>query len=336
MKKRLLFFLILFIFSFIISMRLGDVSIEFRDIFKIFLSRLGFGEVDIEKNRSIIVYNYRLPRFILAYLCGAVLAVVGTVYQAIFKNPMADPYILGVSSGAGLGATIGIVTLGSISYMNFGFIGIFAFIGGLVTLFFIYYISNLKNGMILTTLLLTGLSLSYFFGAITSLIMVLNKKSISSVYFWISGNITNASWREVYILLPFAIIGIVYFILNAKKLNIFILTREEIVSLGVEPEKEYKKFLFVSSLMLAVTVSISGLIGFIGFMTPHIVRELFGVDNRKVLIFSSILGGIILVISDTFARTIIAPSEIPVGIITSLIGVPYFIYLIFKNQKRVI
>lgn len=284
---------------------------------------------DAEENIVLLV---RLPRILLSLLVGASLAIAGVTTQGIFKNPMADPYILGVSSGAALGASI-VIILG-ITASNFMFgITLGSFAGATLSSFIVFNIARSGNKIPIETLLLSGIAVSAFFSAITSFLMYISGKSLNQIVFWIMGALSGSNWNDVIILLPFALLGSLLIFAFSRDLNILLLGDETAANLGTDVSKLKVIMLVLSSLIAAAAVSVSGIIGFVGLIIPHMMRIIVGPDHR-ILIPSSILAGaIFLMIADTFSRMIAQPTEIPVGIITAVIGAPFFIYLIMKKKK---
>ena len=281
---------------------------------------------------SPIFLNLRLPRVVLSVLVGSALAVCGATYQSIFRNPLTDPYVLGISSGASLGAAIAIL-FGLQAYL-WG-VGGFALITALLTILLIYRIASTGNRMHVTTLLLTGTCFTFLASSIVSLLMVLNHDKMDSIIFWTMGSFGAASWIDVTILLPIVIIGSIVVLFYSKDLNIMLAGSETAQSLGVEVEKVKKILLLFTTLMVAFAVSTCGVIGFVGLIVPHAVRILTGPDNRKVIPYSIVIGGLFMMLCDTLARVLIKPSEIPVGALTALIGAPMFIYLLYRRKKRI-
>ncbi len=280
---------------------------------------------------SYIITNLRLPRVIMSLLAGSGLAVCGTAYQAIFRNPLSDPYILGVSSGASLGAAIAII-LGLDIFM-FG-ITIPAFITALITVWTIVKLASVGNRLHNTTLLLSGISINFLMAAIISLIMVLNRDSMDKIIFWTMGSLSASQFSDLWIVFTFVSIGILVIRIFAKDLNILLIGSDTARSLGVDVERTKKIILFFSTLMIAVIVSYCGVIGFIGLIVPHIVRLLVGNDNRRIIPYSILGGMLFTLLADILARTLIAPSEIPIGAITSIIGAPFFIFLLYNAKKK--
>ncbi|MFH1737206.1 MAG: iron ABC transporter permease [Actinomycetota bacterium] len=281
---------------------------------------------------EIIIWQIRLPRAILAILVGASLAVAGVVYQALFKNPMADPYILGVSAGAGLGASLGIMLHVGQSVLGLYATPILAFVGGLGTIILVYQIARVGGRVPMMSLLLAGLALSVTLAALMSLVMVLGGKDMQTVVFWLMGGLSAATWDKVKMALPFAAVGLVIPFLYMRELNAMLLGEERAQNLGVDTERVRGVLLVAASMMTAAAVAVSGLIGFIGMMVPHIVRLIVGPEHKWLLPASLLSGATLLLLTDTLARSVMRPVEIPVGIVTAILGGPFFLFLLFKKR----
>lgn len=290
----------------------------------------------IPENHRLIILKIRLPRIMLAALVGMGLSTVGLSFQAIFKNPMADPYVLGISSGAAVGAAIGFVLGFEASFFGASAITITAFLGSILTTVLVYNIARVKNKIPTNTLLLAGISMNFLLSSLLSIIMVFNRQEVERIVFWTMGSVSSASYTQILVLLPFLFIGIFIILSFSKDLNIILTGDETAKSLGIEVERIKKILLISSSMIVAACVSVSGIIGFVGLIIPHIVRMLLGPDHRSLLPFSVVAGAVFMVISDTLARTLASPAEIPVGAITALFGAPYFIYLLIKNKRKVL
>jgi iron complex transport system permease protein len=339
MKKNRIFLLItllaiVWFVTLVVCSMFGAVSNSFANVWHLWMGGLA-GESDTAVNTSqfsLIYWNIRMPRLILASLAGAALAVAGAAFQAIFKNPMADPYVLGVSSGASLGATLAIV-LG----FEAGMLGTtgFAFLFALATVLVVYYLAFSGSRLDNQVLLLSGISLSFLMSALVSLMMVIHREMIEKIIFWTLGGFNIASWEHVVWLLPIVFIGISVIYFFSRNLNIMLLGADAAPTLGVNPARTTRIILVVCSLMVASVVANSGVIGFAGLIVPHFVRLFTGSDNRVVIPVSIFTGAIFLIISDTLARTLVSPSELPVGSITALFGVPYFLFLLYKSRQKV-
>lgn len=340
----MLILLILLLLSLGYSLGLGAVSLDKREIFFIILEKIVSylpGDVTItlpagvkisDTSREIII-NIRLPRVLLAALVGASLSVAGATMQGLFRNPLADPYIIGVSSGAALGATAAIVFGLTLGFAGFGAVPIMAFAGGLSTIALVYHISRQGNSVPVMTLLLAGIAIGAFLSAFVSLLIFFSGERMHQVVFWMMGGLGGARWSYLRVMLPYVLLGYGCIYFFARELNAMLLGEDTAHYLGIDAEKLKKIFLVAASLLVSAAVSTSGIIGFIGLVVPHIVRLLAGPDHRFLLPSSALSGAILLIGADTLARTIIAPTELPVGIITALLGAPFFLYLLRKRKK---
>lgn len=280
---------------------------------------------------SEIFWQLRLPREVLALLVGATLSICGAAYQSLFRNPLTDPYILGVSSGASLGAAVAIL-LGFEAY--FYGVGLSALVTSLLTVVLIYRIASIGNRLHTTTLLLTGVCLTLLIGALVSFLMVMHHDKMDRIIFWTMGSFASASWMDIAIVAPVAIVGIVLLLVYAKDLNILLAGGNEAQSLGVETEKVKRIILFVTTLMVAFSVASCGVIGFVGLIVPHAVRLVMGPDNRRLMPVAVFVGALFMLLCDTAARTLFQPSELPVGSLTAIVGAPLFIYMLYRNKDQ--
>ena len=280
--------------------------------------------------QSPIFWNLRLPRIILSVLVGAALSVCGAAYQSIFRNPLTDPYVLGISSGASLGAAVAIL-LGLQTFL-LG-VGTCALATGILTILIIYRIASIGNRMHATTLLLTGVCITFLISAVISFLMVLHQDKMDSIIFWTMGSFASATWIDVAFVAPVVLIGTAVVLYYGRDLNLLLAGSETAKSMGVEVEKVKKVLLLVTTLMVAFCVSTCGVIGFVGLVVPHCIRLVAGPDNRRVVPLSVLVGGTFLMLCDTLARTLMIPAELPVGCLTALVGAPLFIYLLYKNKK---
>lgn len=292
------------------------------------------GAVDFDRGEilnSPIFWQLRLPRVLLSVVVGAVLSVCGAAYQSIFRNPLTDPYVLGVSSGASLGAAVAIL-MGLEAYL-WG-VGGCALVAALLTVLLIYKIASIGNRMHTTTLLLTGVCLTLLISAVISFLMVLNHEKMDSIIFWTMGSFGSATWTDVVIVAPVAVVGIGVVLYYSRDLNLLLAGSEAARSMGVEVERVKRMLLLFTTLMVAFAVSSCGVIGFVGLIVPHAVRLVAGPDNRRVVPYSIVCGALFVLVCDTLARTMLRPSELPVGSLTSIVGAPLFIYLLYRNKKR--
>ena len=321
-----------------ISVSLGAVMIPLSKSWSILLHRILGDRFPVEwtVSEASIILELRLPRTISGVLVGAALSLAGAVLQALLRNPLADPFVLGISSGAAVGAVLAILGgLGST------FLGIYAvpgaaFGGALLTLLLVYFIARVEGRVPTQTMLLSGVIISSFFSAIIMfLISVTGNEQIHSIMFWLMGNLEYSASQSLVVIFLYFLVGSAVLFFLAKDLNILVLGEETASELGVEVER-VKKIAFVfASLITGAVVSVSGLIGFVGLVVPHVVRMIWGPDHRFLLPASALMGAMLMVVADTIARTVLAPSEIPVGVITAMGGAPFFVYLLRKKGHAV-
>lgn len=283
-------------------------------------------------NRAII-WELRLPRVALAALVGAALAVAGATFQALFRNPMADPYVIGVSSGAALGATLALLLALNFRFLDVGAVPLLAFAGALGTVVVVYQLGQVGNAVSLLTLLLAGIAVGSFLSALVSLLVYFAGQRLHQVVFWLMGGFEGADWSKVRLALPYFALGTAVILVHARELNALLLGEDTALHLGVEVERAKKLLLAGAALLTATAVAVSGLIGFVGLVVPHALRLLGGPDHRYLIPASALAGAALLVAADTLARTIIAPTELPVGLITALSGGPFFLYIL-RNRKK--
>ncbi|RGJ24454.1 FecCD family ABC transporter permease [Fusobacterium varium] len=338
MIRRKLNFNILIIFLLVIviifSLFYGAVRVPIPEVIKILLNKTGITNFDIMKKSFIsIVYYVRFPRIMTAVIVGGALAVCGCTMQSLLKNPIADSGIIGISSGASLGAVISIA-LGLSSKYIFA-MPLFSIFFSLLISAIVYRLSTLRGKSDNLLLILSGIAISSFVGAISSIILTnLMESQIKEYIFWSIGSLSGRRWEHfLFGIGPVIFLSFILFY-HGKELNILLLGDEEAKSLGINIRTMRKKILVIVAVLTAVSVCISGNIGFVGLVVPHILRKIIGADNRKLLKGSFLAGVFFLTLSDLISRVILAPSEISVGIITSLIGAPYFIYLIIKIRKE--
>lgn len=279
---------------------------------------------------GLIILSVRLPRILLAGLVGAALAVAGCAFQALLRNPLADPYILGVSSGSALGAVSAI--LAGLSTASFG-MPLASFSGAIVTVMLVFHVGRVGWGLHTNTLLLAGVIISAFFSAIIMfLISVAQNEDLSKIVFWLMGDFSFANYRFILIILPYVLGGIGVLYSYARGFNLMVMGEETAIQLGIDVERLKKVAYVFASLITAAAVSVCGLIGFVGLIIPHAVRILFGPDHRLLIPASALVGASFLICSDTIARTIAAPTELPVGAVTATFGAPFFIYLLKRRR----
>jgi iron complex transport system permease protein len=320
--------------SILLAVAVGAVRIAPATTLRLFAWKLGVMDRPdgVAETTSVILFQFRLPRVLLAAIVGAALAVAGAVFQALFRNPMADPAIIGVSSGAGLGAVF-VLMSGAGAALGGLAIPAGAFAGALVIAFLVYRLARIGPAIQVTTLLLAGVAVAALISACITLVMTFNRESVQSIYFWLLGGLGRAGWDQVWIGLPLVVVGVGVAAATAGHLNLSLLGEERAGQLGLDVERFKRLMLAVGALLAAAAVSVSGLIGFVGLMTPHILRLFTGPDHR-ILLPSVVLGGAsFMILADLASRTVVSPEEIPVGAVTALLGGPFFLWLLRRERR---
>ena len=326
----------------LVSLNAGYAQIPFGNILAILGKQVPFlnGVVDaslVPASDFSIILQLRLPRIIAGVVVGAALAASGVVYQGVFRNPMADSYILGVSSGAAVGASLAILFGAGVAIFGFSLLQVAAFLGALLAMFLVYNISRVGSRVPVTTLLLCGMAVNFFFYAVVALLEIIAGQELHAIVFWLVGGFGNVQWMQIWVVLPFIIVGIVLSYFYVRDLNLLALGEDQAQHLGVNVEKVKQVLLVLASLVTGAAVSLSGLVGFVGLMVPHITRLVIGPDHRILFPASTIVGAIYLVVCDAVARVIAVPFgstlELPVGVITMLAGAPFFVVL-FRKKKQ--
>lgn len=316
-----------------IALTFGAAHLDFRKVMKIIIGTLGLcrpeGYTLLEQK---IIMDLRLPRIIMAALVGGALSIAGVVFQGLFRNPMADPYIIGSSSGAALGASLGFVAGLDFQIINLSVVPALAFAGAIGTTIMVYNLARVGPKISMTVLLLTGVATSFLLSAITSAIMILRRDETHNIIAWMLGGFTSSRWVHVQVTLPYLIAGMALIMAFSRDLDIMLLGEEKAHQLGVNIHRLQRVLTMAASLLVAAAVSFSGIIGFTGLVVPHMVRLFIGPNHQRLLPIAALTGAIFLLIADTVARNILSPLELPVGIITSFLGAPFFIYLLRRNK----
>ncbi|MBA7509875.1 Hemin transport system permease protein HmuU [subsurface metagenome] len=308
----------------------GSADIKLKDLLEIFSNS---PSQTWWNTKAIILLKVRLPRILLACMVGGALAVSGVVLQALLRNPLADPYILGVSSGSALGAIIAILLGLNITIGALPLIPLFGFVGGLLTILFVYHISKIHRKISIQTMLLVGVVTGAILAAIIMFITSMaGPHKVQGIIFWLMGSLSSQEYPMVVIVSLYVIVGILILLYYARSLNLLVLGEESATQLGLEVERTKKIAFIGASLITGAAVSVSGLIGFVGILIPHLMRMIIGSDHRLLLPAAGLFGSIYLILADTLARTLMAPTEIPVGVITAICGGPFFIYLLRKKK----
>ena len=312
----------------ILTLKFGSVRISFTSLFDILLGTQRGTPL------STVILKIRLPRVLLGMTTGWGLAIVGATLQGLLKNPLADPYILGISSGAAFGATLVFALQQFLNVFLIGYVSFSAFFFALFAGLLTYLIANQGGRLPVGQVILAGVIVSMLFGAATTLTIVFGWRNTMNVTFWLFGSLSNASWETFEITLIPVIIGSIFLFFFASELNAMALGEEEAMHLGVETKRIKIILLTISALMTAFIVSSTGIIGFVGLVIPHVARFIVGADNRLVLPLSAVIGATFLPVCDSIARTVASPAEVPIGVVTAFIGTPLFVYLL-KRGKRV-
>lgn len=335
----LLLLVLLILGSIVYSLINGQASVSVEDIFQILLTKISGGRLgsldNVSSNAAVnIIWFVRTPRVILAVFVGMGLATTGAVMQAIVQNPLADPYILGISSGASLGATFAIlVGFGSASvFAQFG-MAFGAFVGAMIAAFAVLVLSGIGGRMTSVKLVLSGSVISALFSSVSSFIVYLanNAEGMKTVTFWSMGSLASASWNKLAVLSVTVVIITGFFLFQHRILNVMLLGDEAAVTLGVPLSKYRQFYLLLAALLTGVIVAYSGMIGFVGLIIPHIVRGFIGSDHKRLLPVVALSGSLFMIWADVLSRTLISSVELPIGIITAVIGAPMFIYIIVKK-----
>jgi iron complex transport system permease protein len=283
---------------------------------------------------TTILLQIRLPRIILTALTGAALAGSGSAYQGVFRNPLADPYLIGVASGAGLGAVLAMSFSWSYNVLGLLIVPIAAFIGAILTVAVVYSMAKVGKTIPTTNLILAGVAVSSFATALTSFLMLRSQGELRRAMVWLLGGAAMGGWQPVLAILPYVIIGSIALVLSGHTLNVLQFGDEQAQQLGINVEKVRLRIIIAASLTAAAAVSFSGIIGFIGLMVPHLIRLLFGSDYRRLIPLSIIGGSIMLLLADILARVLLAPQELPVGVITAMTGAPFFLVVLRRSKNQ--
>ncbi len=319
----------------VLALTVGSVEIPFKTVWQILISHLPFVSfnVDWSSTTDMIITGIRLPRILMAGAVGTALGVAGATYQGLFRNPLADPYLIGVAQGAALGAVIGFVlplTFGG-SYL----IPILAFLGALAAVSIVYLIARVGRTLPMTTLILAGVAIGSLLISITAYLTMISANKVHGILSWLMGSFSISGWDHLKMISPFLVIGLGVIFLYSRQLNVMQLDEEQAQQLGINVERTKIILLASATLITAVAVCFVGTIGFVGIIVPHTVRLIWGPDHRLLLPLSAIMGAILLILADTASRTLMAPSEIPVGVITAFVGAPFFLFLLRRKKKAV-
>jgi len=283
---------------------------------------------DIPDSWHTIIFDIRLPRIVAAGLVGSALAYSGASYQGVFRNPLAGPFLLGIASGAALAAAIAIVSPLTEDSAGIGWVPIFAFVGAIITVIIVYLLAQTGASVSNVTLILAGVALSAVFSAVTSFILLTGGEQARPIFAFLFGGFNSSSWTRVLVALPYLAVGAAVVMAYSRVLNVLQLDEQQAAQLGVDVKRTKLIILAGASLVAATAVAMAGVIGFVGLIVPHVVRMIFGGDHRRLLPLAAVVGAAFLIGADVIARTVLAPQEVPVGIVTAMIGGPFFLILL--------
>jgi len=321
------------------SMTVGTVSISIAEAFGAAVAAVLSGS-EIAGQTQVILFDIRLPRILLAVLVGAVLASTGAVMQGLFRNPLADPSLIGVSGGASVGASLMIVLAGgaveSGMLMGLSLVAAGAFVGGFAATLLVYRLATSGIGTSVTTMLLAGIAIGALAGALNSLLSYFaDNDMLRQISLWQMGNLSAASWAKVSIMGLVALVLLVRFPRDSRALNALLLGESDARHLGIDVQRVKRRLIVLTALGVGVSVALAGMVGFVGLVIPHVVRLLIGPDHRWLVPCSALAGAILLVVADSLARVVVLPAELPTGILTALLGAPFFIALLLQQRREV-
>jgi iron complex transport system permease protein len=328
MRNPFLLAILALLLMLILSMAIGSVFIAPIEIWRVLV-----GDTPNETFRTIL-FNIRLPRTILIALVGAALAGSGATYQGLFRNPLADPYLIGVASGAGLGAIIAMSVQWPYSIVGLFAIPMAAFMASLVTVYLVYMFAQIGRTVPTTNLILSGVAVSSFATSITTFLMLRSTGEVRRAIGWLLGGVSLVGWDVTLALIPYLVIGMTLLVLTGYSLNLLQFGDDQATQMGLNVRRAKFMIIIASSLVTAAAVSFAGIIGFVGLIVPHIVRIWWGVDYRRLIPLSILGGASVLLIADVLARVVIAPQELPVGIVTALAGAPFFLWVLRRAKNQ--
>ena len=325
---------ILLILASLVAVTLGPVNIPAVQVAAVVLAPLGLEVAPYSRTEELVVEQLRLPRIIVAALVGMALGIAGATMQGLFRNPMADPGIIGVSAGGAAGAVLSIAL--GLSRLFFLALPLFAFLGAMGATFLVYGIAIAGGRVSMATLLLAGVAVSAFLGAVISAVLVLvpSNEALREILFWLAGGLDSRSWDHVHLSAPLILAGSALIIVLARDINLLMLGDDDAKSMGVRVGLIRPMLIAAASLVTGVAVAVSGTIACVGLVVPHMLRLVFGPDHRVLIPVSALGGASFLVIADTLARVVVQPAEFRVGIITAFVGAPFFIFLLVHNRRR--
>lgn len=321
-----------FLFIFVLSVIVGSTKIPLLEILKVIGHHIIGIPHQVDPMSDAILWSLRFPRVLLAMVVGASLALAGVLYQGILRNPLADPYILGVSSGSATGAIVAILTGIGAGVWGAWSISIFSFLGALIATVSVFFLAGRE--LRTTTLILAGVVIHAFFGAIITFLLSISADEIPRIQYWLMGSFTLREWTHVWIMIPVVFVGMAVSWFYQRELNLFAVGSRTAVHVGVSVKKTRLLLLLLASFLTAIVVSISGIIGFVGIVIPHLIRMLIGANHRLLIPYSILAGASFMMVSDLIARTVLEPRELPVGVITAFFGAPFFAYFLRRQRQN--
>jgi cobalamin transport system permease protein len=313
---------------------IGPAGIGVGDTVRVVLNHVAGADFDVSRQADAIVWEIRLPRVLLAGVVGATLAFSGAAYQGVFRNPLADPYLLGVAAGAGLAGAIAIVLDAPLTYGGFSLLPLVSFAGAMGSVVLAYSIARSGGQTPNTTLILAGITLSSIAVAAISYLLIVDHQSSNAVLSWLLGSFNGSGWRDLSYVLPYAVPAALVVFLHGRMLNVLQLDESEASYVGLDVQRTKAIILLAASLVAAAAVSVVGIIGFVGLVAPHVVRLLIGPDYRRLMPVVVLVGASFLILADVGARSLVSPGELPVSILTSFVGAPFFLFLL-RHQRKV-
>lgn len=318
----------------LVSLIVGTVNISVLDALNAMLGKVPNPQIDT------ILFDIRLPRILMAIFVGAVLATTGAVMQGLFRNPLADPSLIGVSSGASVGASLMIVAAGTViqsgALVGLSLVAVGAFVGGFAATLLVYRLATSGIGTSVTTMLLAGIAIAALAGALNSLLSYFSDNDmLRQISLWQMGNLSGASWLKVGIMGAVALLLMILFPRESRALNALLLGESEARHLGIDVQRVKRRLILLTALGVGISVALAGLVGFVGLIMPHMVRLAIGPDHRWLIPASALAGATLLVVADSLARVVVIPAELPTGILTALLGAPFFVALLLQQRKEV-
>ena len=328
------FLLVLVLATALVSLSLGPVNIPASHVASIMLSLLGLELADFSRTEQLVIEQIRLPRIVVGATVGMALGVAGATMQGLFRNPMADPGIIGISAGGAVGAVVAIAT--GMTGLFFLALPTFAFVGAIAATFLVYGIAAVGGRFSMATLLLAGVAVNAFLGAVVSAIIIMlpDNEALREILFWLAGGLDSRSWEHVRISAPLILGGVAVIVLMSRDLNLLMLGDDEARSMGVRVGLARPVLLAAAALATGAAVAVSGTIAFVGLVTPHVIRLVLGPDHRVLVPMSAAGGAVFVIVADTVARTVVQPAEFRVGVLTAFVGAPFFILLLIKNKRQ--